>query len=360
MLGLGSSLILSPALQQGWGVNEFVLKIKTNIGGDYPYDHLANNTDENSFEIKAPALSGANKPYFNVDWGDGTVNEDVQDSITHDYGTPYEGYIIITPGTNYNSGAIPTAASKATHGPLYRFSYGGGGDATKITEIANWGCFSSNLSAVFDGCYNMKITATDEILWFDYLSSNIPSNLDWYFQNCRSLTTEDMTMIGQKLVLAKPATTMRAMFYVCTNFVGNGLPSWDVTNITHSNGFMQLFLNNWVLDQDLSGWDMSNAKTVERMFQDARLVRFDISQWDVSNVLRGQNFLLSADLFNDGSATSTAIYDATLIAWNNLSVQDNVNMNFGSMTYTGGGTAAAARQALIDDHNWTITDGGTA
>ena len=38
----------------------------------------------------------------------------------------------------------------------------------------------------------------------------------------------------------------------------------------------------------------------------------------------------------------------------------NVNMHFGSMTYTGGGTAAAARQALIDDHNWTITDGGTA
>ena len=123
---------------------------------------------------------------------------------------------------------------------------------------------------------------------------------------------------------------------------------------------MQLFLNCWVINQDLSGWDMSNSKTVERMLQDARLMRFDISQWDISNVLRGQNFMLSADLFSDGSATSTAIYDATLIAWNNLSVQDNVNMNFGGMTYTGGGTAAAARQALIDDHNWTITDGGTA
>jgi len=360
MLGLGSNIASGGIVSQGWGPNEFVLKIKTNIAGDFPYDHLSGNTDEDSFQIYAPALSGANTPYFNIDWGDGTIDEDVQNSITHDYGTPYEGYIIITPGTNYNSGSIPTAASKAARGPLYRFHFGGAFDAPKVTEIANWGCFSTNLSQVFNGCYNMTITATDDILWFDYLSSNKPNSLDFYFTNCRSLTNEDMTMIGQKLLLAQPATTMRAMFSTCINFVGNGLPSWDVTNITHANGFMQLFLNNWVMNQDLSGWDMSNATTVQRMFQSAFALRFDISQWDISNVTNGVNFLLSTNLFGDSSATSTAIYDATLIAWNNLSVQDNVNMNFGGMKYTSGGTAAAARQALIDDHNWTITDGGTA
>ena len=156
MLGLGSNLGLG-SVPLGWGPNEFVLKIKTNIndGESYAWDSRSNNSDINSFQIYAPALSGANTPYFNVDWGDGTVDEDVQDSITHDYGTPYEGYIIITPGTNYNSGTLPTAASKADRGPLYRFHFGGERDAPKVTEIANWGCFSTNSTQIFYNCYNL-------------------------------------------------------------------------------------------------------------------------------------------------------------------------------------------------------------
>tara|TARA_Y100001973_G_scaffold47098_1_gene70193 strand:- start:814 stop:1899 length:1086 start_codon:yes stop_codon:yes gene_type:complete len=361
MLGLGSSIFLSSS-PQGWGPNQFVLKIKTNIndGESYAWDSLSSNTDINSFQIYANSIGGTSHPYFNVDWGDGTVNEDVQDSITHDYGEPYEGYIIITPGTNYNSGVIPTASSKADKGPLFRFHYGGFRDAPKITEIANWGCFSSNMSQVFYKCWNLTITATDTPKWFNYINSTgLPNNMDWYFGSCRSLTTENLLFL-QTIIDARPVTSARALFFGANQLIGNGLPSLDFTSLTNANGFMQMFLSCFALDQDLSGWDMSNAKTVERMFQDCRALRFDISQWDITNVTKGVNFLLSADLFEDGSATTTAIYDATLIAWNNLSVQDNVNMHFGGATYTAGGAAAAARQALIDDHNWTITDGGTA
>ena len=57
---------------------------------------------------------------------------------------------------------------------------------------------------------------------------------------------------------------------------------------------------------------------------------------------------------------STANYDALLIGWEAQSVDDDTTPNFGNSTYTGGeeSEAAAARQNLIDDHNWTITDGG--
>ena len=60
---------------------------------------------------------------------------------------------------------------------------------------------------------------------------------------------------------------------------------------------------------------------------------------------------------------STANYDALLIAWNAQDLNTGVTIHFGDQTnYTAGGTAAAARANLVDagEHNWTITDGGTA
>jgi len=57
---------------------------------------------------------------------------------------------------------------------------------------------------------------------------------------------------------------------------------------------------------------------------------------------------------------STANYDALLIGWEGQSVVDGLSPHFGGSEYTSGGAAATARAALIADHGWTITDGGTA
>jgi len=61
-----------------------------------------------------------------------------------------------------------------------------------------------------------------------------------------------------------------------------------------------------------------------------------------------------------GVTLSTENYDALLIAWAAQDVSSGEALHFGSSEYTGGGTAAAARAALIAEHSWTITDGGTA
>jgi hypothetical protein len=56
---------------------------------------------------------------------------------------------------------------------------------------------------------------------------------------------------------------------------------------------------------------------------------------------------------------STPNYDSLLIEWSNLtSLQSGVSFDGGNSQYTPNSDASHARQSLIDDYGWSITDGG--
>jgi hypothetical protein len=63
------------------------------------------------------------------------------------------------------------------------------------------------------------------------------------------------------------------------------------------------------------------------------------------------------DLMFANMALSTANYDALLIAWAQRDVPDGIPFDAGNSKYSAG-SAAAARQSLIDDDGWEIADGG--
>ena len=52
---------------------------------------------------------------------------------------------------------------------------------------------------------------------------------------------------------------------------------------------------------------------------------------------------------------STANYDALLIGWSGLNLQNGVQFHAGNSTYCNGDSA---RQSIINNYNWSITDGG--
>ncbi len=54
---------------------------------------------------------------------------------------------------------------------------------------------------------------------------------------------------------------------------------------------------------------------------------------------------------------STPNYDSLLIGWAQLPLQNDVFFDAGNSQYSSG-AAAEARQKLITDFGWTITDGG--
>ncbi|MBI9068996.1 MAG: BspA family leucine-rich repeat surface protein, partial [Salinivirgaceae bacterium] len=183
-------------------------------------------------------------------------------------------------------------------------------------------------------------------------------------------------------------TNMEGMFNAATTFnqdintkvvnasQPNEYTAWDVSNVENMKGMFIGNLDSFTpntFNKDISNWNVENVTTMYVMFGLSRFNQ-DISSWNVSKVTNmfsmfsytpfDQDLSLwqigavgdMTDMFNNVTL-STTNYDAILIAWAAQTLQSGVSLNGGNSQYTCG-TAANARQNLIDNHNWTITDGG--
>jgi len=142
-------------------------------------------------------------------------------------------------------------------------------------------------------------------------------------------------------------TTMFMMFIEAAAFNQN-IGSWDVSNVTD---MYYMFYQATVFNQDISSWNTSSVTTMEGMFQHATTFNQNIGTWSVSNVTN------MTGMFN-GVTLSTANYDALLVGWDALELQDNVTFDGGNSIYTLGSAAEAARANIIATDNWTFADGG--
>ena len=103
-------------------------------------------------------------------------------------------------------------------------------------------------------------------------------------------------------------------------------------------------------DGEVSGWDVSNVENTRRLFEGAKSFDGDVSGWDVSNVEDMTRMF-------DGAGLSTENYDALLVAWQELDLEEGVPFSAGETQYSPG-APAEARQYIIDEFGWEITDGG--
>ena len=377
--------------------------------------------------ITLPLTDDSNPIDFTVDWGDGSS----VDTITA-YDDSDRAHAYASAGTY----------TITIEGAISGFQFNNGGDKTKLTTIAQWGSFNISTSAVFYGCTNLDISATDA-------PTISATDLSSTFRNCNTLTSigtiEDWNFTGvtsAELMFASATvfnqnisdldtsnvTDMSYMFYYADNFnsdisswdtssvtnmaymfgttddFNQDISSWDVSSVTNMSGMFKhadvfnqdiddwdvssvtnmssMFYNAGRFNQDISSWDTSSVTTMNNMFREAgpieTLFGGNISGWDVSNVTNMSNMFQQVDYFNEdisgwdiskvtnmqymfyqSNIWSTANYDAALIAWEDGTHQDDVTFHAGDATYTGGGTAATARAALVSD-GWSITDGGTA
>ena len=121
------------------------------------------------------------------------------------------------------------------------------------------------------------------------------------------------------------------MFRNCTNLAQNGVNS-------------------------IAGWDVGSGQNFQAMLRGVTAVgSLNLTGWDITSATNFSSFLTNGIL-------STANYDALLISWAAQSfIQNAQTATFGGSTYTGGGTAAAARATLeAGKYGWNITDGGVA
>ena len=330
-----------------------------------------------------------------VYWGDGSydnITSHTAPEVTH----------------TYPSGGTYTI--KIT-GDLLGWQFNNGGDKLKMGEIQKWGALNISVNLGFFGCTNITCTATDAPTitstslerYFlgcvnfngaigSWDTSNV-NNMERVFQSASSFNqdigawdTSSVTRMDTMFDNASSfnqdigswdtssVTNMQAMFNNATSF-NQDIGSWDVSSVTtmrdmfrDASSFNQdigtwdtssvtsmgaMFNNATSFNQDIGSWDTSIVTDMSAMFRNADAFNQDISSWDINQVSSFSNFMVFA------TGLSTTNYDLLLVGWEAQAPTSGININFGGSKYTAGSAAATARQSLIDNYSWTITDAGS-
>ncbi len=154
---------------------------------------------------------------------------------------------------------------------------------------------------------------------------------------------------------------MTALFAGANSF-NQTLNSWDVSSVTHMPmmfadiSFFTPASPGIVFNQPLNSWNVSNVTDMQGMFLGAENYNQSLASWNVSNVTdMTYMFGDAGGLAPASSGLSTANYDATLTAWNALTLQNGVTFDAGTSTYC---SSVADRANMISSDGWTINDSG--
>ena len=287
---------------------------------------------------------------FTVDWGDGSSSQvtsyDDADA-THTYDAAGDYTVTI-------SGLVESWYFNGSHGPQ---DYN---DHLQITSVEDFGRVGwKNLYYAFEGCTNLTTVKgkggdisqvtnmgsmfanTDKL---DHLSVE-----NWDVSNVRS-----MTQVFHDAPLVNPDVS-----------------KWDVSNVTDMS---YMFSGATSANPNVSDWNVSNVTNMSNMFSGATSANPDVSKWNTSNVIiMGEMFFGATSSNPDMSklnfrrvnnmlgmfrdvTLSTTNYSNLLIRINETTQTNSVTLDGGNSKYNTSGETA--RDELINNRSWTITDGG--
>ncbi len=212
-----------------------------------------------------------------------------------------------------------------------QFSYGGVSDVKKILDIVQWGNIQwATMMSAFWNAENLRVSAIDvpdfsQISTFRsmFLGAVLadPDTRDW-----DTSSATDMLNMFRSAEAANPDTS-----------------GWDTSNVTNMTS---MFSGAVLANPDVSGWNTSSVTEMSFMFANTT-ANPDTSGWDITAVTNMQGMFANVTL-------PTASYEAMLAGFSTQAVQMGVEFDGGNSMYCD----TTARDILINDFGWIITDGG--
>ena len=233
---------------------------------------------------------------YTIDWGDGTIDQDVVDRQQHMYVTVGNHTVKVSGGLK----SINLAGDSSDAAKL---------NAAKLQSIEQWGNIEwTTMNQAFRRAINMVYNASD--------APDLSGVKDMTFMFSRtSAFNGDLSSWDVSSV-----TTMTRMFQNTSAFNGN-ISSWDVSSVTSMNN---MFINAASFNGDLSNWNVSSVTDMIGMFRNAYSFNSDLSNWNVSSVTSMPNMFIYAASFN-----------GDLSSWDVSSVTDMRSMFFDAASFNG-------------------------
>lgn len=227
-------------------------------------------------------------------------------------------------------------------------------------DISGWNVSNvTDMNSMFDNAssFNQPLNSWDvlNVTNMAYMFQNATSfNQSLYNWNVSNVTNMNSMFIGttsfnQSLNSWDVSNVIDMGFMFAGSHYNQPLSGWNVSNVTD---FSYMFSDNDYFNQPINTWVVSSATVMDHMFYYAYGFNQDISSWNISNVTSFSNFMTGkADL-------NYSYLDDIYTKWSLLTVQPNVNADFGSITYCDV-TSGTPKSILTNaPNNWIITDGG--
>ena len=217
---------------------------------------------------------------YTIDWGDGTVEENVRGSQSHTYDSAGTYTVRISDG-------------------ITRFHLNGRGGAHRLASIDQWGTAQwTSMQEAFKGASNMEYNATDA----PDLSRVTDASLMFYGASSFNGDISDWDVSS--------VTNMKSMFHNAHSFNGD-ISDWDVSSVTTMS---LMFSSARSFNQPLSSWDVSSVTGMNAMFQNTDAFNQPLSSWDVSSVTNMRSMFWGASSFN-GDLSSWDVSSVTNMLW---------------------------------------------
>ena len=209
---------------------------------------------------------------------------------------------------------IPGVYRIKVEGIMPRFPVSSSIDGRKVISLDNWGTNEwQDMYKCFDGFTNMEYKYTD-----------IPNTAS--VENFQRMFINNVSFNEEIKFSTANATDISSMFEGCTSFNQKLSPA------------------NFITD---------NVRYMERTFYGCVSFKQSLADFNISNVFGLDSICTGCDINEPGTTTN---YDETLISWANQNPRKMLRTDFGDSKYSAVGEVA--RNILINDKQWEITDGG--